>query len=63
MYQYEGDRTREDIVNFALRLIGASVNRIDSKVDFETAKKTSELFFLFAGEAEGGGAILYFGKL
>ena len=52
-YQYEGDRTRDDIVNFALRLIGPSVNKIESKEDFEIAKTRSELFFLFAGETAG----------
>ena len=38
VYQYEGDRTRDDIVNFALRLVGPSVNQIESKEDFEDAK-------------------------
>ena len=52
-YQYEGDRTRDDIVNFALRLVGASVNKIESKSDFEAAKKRSELFFIFSGEMSG----------
>jgi len=52
-YQYEGDRTRDDIVNFALRLIGPSVNKIESKEDFELAKTRSELFFVFAGETAG----------
>ena len=52
-FQYEGDRTRDDIVNFALRLVGPSVNKIESKEDFEIAKKRSELFFVFAGETEG----------
>ena len=53
VFTYEGDRTREDLVNFALRLMGPSVTKIDTKVDFEMAKKRSELFFLFAGETEG----------
>ena len=52
-YQYDGDRTRDDIVNFALRLVGPSVNKIESKIDFDAAKKKSELFFLFSGEMAG----------
>ena len=42
VYQYEGDRTRDDIVNFALRLVGPSVNQIESKEDFEDAKSKVE---------------------
>ena len=53
IFTYEGDRTREDLVNFALRLMGPSVTQIENKKDFEMAKKRSELFFLFAGENEG----------
>ena len=53
VFSYEGDRTRDDLVNFALRLMGPSVTKIDTKSDFEMAKKRSELFFLFAGETEG----------
>lgn len=52
-YQYEGDRTKDDIVNFALRLVGPSVNQIESKSDFESAKKRSELFFVFTGPMNG----------
>ena len=53
VFQYEGDRTREDIVNFAHRLVGPSVNSITSKSDFKAAKTRSELFFLFSGEPSG----------
>ena len=52
-FAYEGDRTRDDIVNFALRLVGPSVNQIDTKSEFELAKQRSEIFFLFAGQASG----------
>jgi len=40
-------------VNFALRLVGPSVNQIESKEDFEDAKSKAELFFAFAGERAG----------
>ena len=50
---YEGDRTREDLVAFAHRLMGPPVNLIDTRLDFEKAKEKSELFFLFSGEETG----------
>ena len=53
MFEYQGDRTRDDIVNFAYRLIGPSVNAIATKSDFEAAKSRSEIFFMFAGEPAG----------
>ena len=59
IFTYEGDRTREDLVNFALRLMGPSVTQLENKVDFEMAKKRSELFFLFAGENEGTEWVYY----
>ncbi len=40
-------------MNFALRLIGPPVNKIESKSDFEAAKRRSELFFIFSGEIDG----------
>lgn len=53
VFEYQGDRTRDDIVNFAYRLIGPSVNAIATKSDFEAAKSRSEIFFMFAGEPAG----------
>lgn len=52
-FAYEGDRTRDDIVNFALRLVGPSVNKIETKSEFELAKQRSEIFFVFAGQTSG----------
>merc|ERR1719242_2961742 len=45
VFEYEGDRTRDDIVNFALRVMGPSVTQLNTVGDFEEAKKRSELFF------------------
>ena len=53
VFEYQGDRTRDDIVNFAHRLIGPSINAIATKSDFEAAKSRSEIFFMFAGEPAG----------
>jgi hypothetical protein len=52
-YSYEGDRTREDIVNFATRVVGPAVNQIESKADFDSAKKRSDILFLFSGQKSG----------
>ena len=52
-YSYEGDRTREDIVAFAHRLMGPPVNLVASRTDFNRAKDKSEIFFLFSGEESG----------
>ena len=52
-YAYEGDRTREDIVAFAKRLLGPPVGELRTKGDFEEAKLKSEIFFVFVGEQDG----------
>lgn len=48
-YVYEGDRSREDIVAFALRMMGPPVKDITSDQDLDEAKKRSELFFIYVG--------------
>jgi len=48
-YVYEGDRTREDIVAFAHRLMGPPVKEITSASDFDKAKQRSGLFFVYVG--------------
>ena len=53
VFEYEGDRTRDDIVNFALRVMGPAVTQLNTIGDFEEAKKRTELFFMFSGESEG----------
>ena len=50
-YVYEGDRTREDIVAFAHRLMGPPVKDITSESDFDKAKQRSELFFIYVGRS------------
>ena len=50
-YTYEGDRTREDIVAFARRLMGPPVHPLQSAHDLREAKLNS-LFFLYTGPLE-----------
>lgn len=48
-YVYEGDRSREDIVAFAHRMMGPPVKEIATEADFEDAKRRSDLFFVYVG--------------
>ena len=53
-FTYEGDRTREDIVGFARRLMGPAVSRIHNAADLADARQTSGgIFFLYVGKEEG----------
>merc|ERR1719341_1083751 len=53
-FTYEGDRTREDIVGFARRLMGPAVSRIHNPAELAEARQTSGgLFFLYVGKEEG----------
>lgn len=52
-YVYEGDRTREEIVKFALRLSGPPVQEITKTQSFDTIKRERDLYFLYVGERSG----------
>uniref|UniRef100_A0A6V7M8C1 Thioredoxin domain-containing protein n=1 Tax=Bracon brevicornis TaxID=1563983 RepID=A0A6V7M8C1_9HYME len=52
-FTYNGDRTREEIVKFALRLSGPPVQEITRTESFETLKADRELYFLYVGERVG----------
>lgn len=52
-YVYEGDRTREEIVKFALRLSGPPVQEITKTQSFDTLKKEHDLYFLYVGDRSG----------
>lgn len=52
-YVYEGDRTREEIVKFALRLSGPPVQEITKTLSFDTIKKDRDLYFLYVGDRSG----------
>lgn len=54
VFTYEGDRTREDIVGFARRLMGPAVTRLHTQEDLAEAKRISSgIFFMYVGLDEG----------
>jgi thioredoxin domain-containing protein 10 len=54
VFTYEGDRTREDIVAFARRLLGPAVVRLHNRQELQEAERVAGgLFFLFVGREEG----------
>ncbi|KAI4484034.1 protein disulfide-isomerase TMX3 isoform X1 [Polistes fuscatus] len=52
-FTYHGDRTRDEIVKFALRLSGPPVQEITKSQSFDTIKKERDLYFLYVGERSG----------
>ncbi|XP_076661473.1 thioredoxin-related transmembrane protein 3 isoform X1 [Halictus rubicundus] len=52
-FVYHGDRTREEIVKFALRVSGPPVQEITKTQSFDTIKKERGLYFLYVGEKVG----------
>lgn len=52
-FTYHGDRTRDEIVKFALRLSGPPVQEITKSQSFDTIKKERDLYFLYVGVRSG----------
>lgn len=52
-FTYEGDRTREDIVNFAKRLMGPPVKDLRSLEDLQRIIDERDVNFVFVGQTEG----------
>ncbi|KAL7291385.1 protein disulfide-isomerase TMX3 [Trichogramma pretiosum] len=52
-FVYNGDRTRDEIVKFALRLSGPVVQEVTRTTSFDTLKKDREVYFLYVGERSG----------
>ncbi|XP_014219999.1 protein disulfide-isomerase TMX3 [Copidosoma floridanum] len=52
-FVYNGDRTRDEIVKFALRLSGPPVQEVTKTISFNTLKKDRDLYFLYVGERSG----------
>ncbi|XP_021924903.1 protein disulfide-isomerase TMX3 isoform X2 [Zootermopsis nevadensis] len=52
-YTFKGDRTKEEIVNFALRVSGPPVNQITRSESLENLKASNRLFFVYVGDHEG----------
>ena len=53
VFSYEGDRTREDIVAFAQRLLGPPVKLLNSQDELRNAVGSKETSFVFIGERTG----------
>ncbi|KAB0796796.1 hypothetical protein PPYR_10857 [Photinus pyralis] len=52
-FTYNGDRTKEDIVNFALRMSSPPVQEITRPDSFVNIKSSNNVFFLYVGQREG----------
>lgn len=52
-FVYHGDRTKDEIVRFALRLSGPPVQEITRTQSFEAIKKDQDVYFLYVGEKTG----------
>lgn len=52
-FVYHGDRTRDEIVKFALRVSGPPVQEVTKTQSFDTIKRERDLYFLYVGERSG----------
>lgn len=52
-YTYNGDRTKDEIVKFALRLNGPPVQEITKTQSFDIIKNDNNLYFIYIGEKLG----------
>uniref|UniRef100_A0A1B6MT86 Thioredoxin domain-containing protein n=2 Tax=Graphocephala atropunctata TaxID=36148 RepID=A0A1B6MT86_9HEMI len=52
-HTYYGDRTKEEIINFAMRVSGPPVKPITRPDSLDTLKSGNQLFFVYVGEYEG----------
>jgi len=52
-YTFNGDRTKEEIVNFALRLSGPPVRQITRAESLDNLKASNPLFFVYIGDNAG----------
>uniref|UniRef100_A0A1B6DVR0 Thioredoxin domain-containing protein n=2 Tax=Clastoptera arizonana TaxID=38151 RepID=A0A1B6DVR0_9HEMI len=52
-YVFRGDRTKEEIINFAMRVSGPPVQAITKPESLDTLKSSNPLFFVYVGQYEG----------
>lgn len=52
-FTYNGDRTKDEIVRFALRLSGPPVQEITRSQSFDVIKQDQDVYFLYVGEKSG----------
>lgn len=58
-HTFSGDRTKEDIVKFALRMSGPAVQQISRPESLEHLKSHTALFFMYVGAQDGALWTLY----
>ncbi|XP_044767104.1 protein disulfide-isomerase TMX3 [Coccinella septempunctata] len=52
-FTYHGDRNKEDIINFALRMAGPPVQQVTRPESLANLKGMNQLFFMYVGDQEG----------
>lgn len=52
-FSFNGDRTKDDIINFALRMAGPSVQEVTKSETLKNLKNMNQLFFMYIGNKEG----------
>lgn len=52
-FTYDGDRTKDELVKFAMRLSGPTVQEITRTQSFDTIKNDRDLYFLYVGDKIG----------
>lgn len=52
-HNFHGDRTKDDIINFALRMSGPPVQQITKSETMDNLKAHNALFFMYVGPQEG----------
>lgn len=52
-HTYHGDRSREAIVNYAMRMAGPPVQEVTRTESIVTLKNQNQLFFMYVGKREG----------
>lgn len=50
---YNGDKTKEDIINFAIRMAGPPVQEVTRAESLANLKNMNQLFFMYVGYQEG----------
>nr|BAN20763.1 protein disulfide isomerase, putative [Riptortus pedestris] len=52
-FTFQGDRTKDEIINFALRLSGPPVQQVTRQESFDMLKSSNNIFFSYVGPYEG----------
>ncbi|KAG5871596.1 hypothetical protein JTB14_010721 [Gonioctena quinquepunctata] len=51
-YTFNGDRSKEDIINFAVRMAGPPIQIVTRPESLSTIKNMNQIFFMYVGEQE-----------